>query len=136
MVAGRRRWALTLGLLGIFAAGAATGVFATAAYVHHRLRALHEAGPHAVQTLGVAWLDGELDLTLEQEAAIEGILSDTHLELFRFKSEHNEEIRAIALPALERIDAALLPRQAERWGPIRARIREHVEATVETHGGH
>lgn len=136
MVAGRRRWALSLGLLGVFLAGGVTGVFAAAAYVHHRLRALHTGGPHALHALGMRWLDWELDLSPEQETAIEAILLDTHEEFFRFKSRHNEEIRAIVFPALERIDAELTPEQAESWRATRDRIVEHAEATVEAHSDH
>lgn len=135
MVAGRRKWAILLGLLGIFLAGGVTGVCAAAGYVHHRLRALHGGGAHAINALGVEWLDWELDLSPDQEAAIEGILHDAHLELFRFKSRHNEEILSIVFPALERIDAELTPRQVESWRGIREKIVEHAEATVETRPG-
>jgi len=135
MVAGRRRWGLSLGLLGIFLAGAVTGVFAAAGYVHHRMRALHAGGPHALHALGMEWLDWQLDLRPEQENAIEEILVEAHMELFRFKSAHNEEIRAIVLPALERVDAELSPAQMEQWRGIRETIVKHAEATVETQFG-
>jgi hypothetical protein len=135
MVVGRRKWALSLGLLGVFLAGAVTAALATAGYVHHRLRSLHAGGPHAIHALGMAWLEQELDLTPDQKASIERILLDTHMELFRFKSRHNDEIRAIVLPALDRIDAALTPQQVETWRKTRDRIVEHAEATVDTRSG-
>jgi hypothetical protein len=135
MVSGRRTWALSLGLLGIFLAGAVTGVCAAAGYVHHRLRALHAGGPHALHALGMEWLAWQLDLEPDQEAAIEEVLLEAHLELFRFKSRHNDEINAIVLPALERIDAQLTPQQAESWRGIREKIVEHAEATLETRSG-
>jgi hypothetical protein len=131
MVAGPKKWMLFLALLGIFLAGAVTGVCAAAAFVHHRLNALHDGGPHALHALGVEWLDWRLDLSPDQEVAIEQVLVDAHMDLFRFKSEHNAEIRAILLPALERVDALLTPEQAEEWRGIRAHIVEHAEATVE-----
>jgi len=135
MVAGRRRWGLSLGLLGIFLAGAVTGVFAAAGYVHHRMRALHAGGPHALHALGMEWLDWQLDLRPEQENAIEEILVEAHMELFRFKSDHNQEICAIVLPALERVDAELSPAQMEKWRGIRETIVKHAEATVESQFG-
>lgn len=132
----RRSWVLYLGAAGIFLAGAITGVLAAAGYVHHRLRALHAGGPQVIHQLGMHWLDGELDLSPEQEKRIEAILFETHREFFRFKSEHNEEIRAIVLPALVRIDAELSPEQMERWRRTRKRIVEHVDATTETGSDH
>jgi len=128
MAMNRRTWLISLGLAGLFAAGAVTGVLATAAFVHHKLRALHHAGPHAVNALAMKWLDWELDLRPDQEAAIETIVQEAHLQLFKFKTEHNEELRAMALPTLERIDAVLTPAQAERWRHTRARIVQHFEA--------
>jgi hypothetical protein len=127
----RRSWLLTAGLVGIFLAGAVTGVLAAAGYVHHHLRELHSGGPRAIHALGLKWLDRELDLSPSQERAIDAILLDAHHELFRFKSRHDDEIRAIVVPALERFEAELTPEQAERWAATRARILEHVEATVE-----
>lgn len=136
MVAGCRKWILSLGLLGIFLAGMVTGVFAAVGFVHHRLRALHAGGPHAIHALGMEWLDWQLDLSADQHAAIDKILVDAHMELFRFKSEHNAELCAIVYPALERIDAQLTPEQAESWRGIRAMIVEHAEATVESISDH
>ncbi len=132
MVKRGRIWMLSLGLLGIFLAGAVTGVCAAAGFVHHRLRELHKGGPHALHALGMEWLDWELDLRPEQETAIDGILVEAHTQLFRFKSDHNDEICAIVLPALERIDAELTPDQREKWQPIRDLIVRHAEATAET----
>ncbi len=127
MAVDRRGCLLSLGLLGVFLAGAVTGVLVAAGYVHHRLRSFHSDVPHAVQGLAVSWLDGELDLGPDQEATIETIVLEAHRELSHFKSEHNDEIRAIVLPALDRIEAVLTPRQAERWRSTRERILEHVE---------
>lgn len=118
-------------MVGIFLAGALTGVFVAVGYVHHYLRALHSRGPNAVEVLGTKWLDWELDLDDRQEAAIHEILSATHMELFRFKSRHNEEIRALMIPALERIDTELKPEQASKWSEIRRRIVGHIDATAE-----
>jgi hypothetical protein len=131
-MASRKGWTLSLGVLVVFGAGVVVGVLGAAAYVHHRLGALHEADPHALHALGMHWLDSELDLTAQQAKAVEEILNDAHLELFRFKSRHNEEIREIVLPALERVNALLMPSQAERWEPIRQRIVEHAEATLDS----
>ena len=123
---------VALGLAGIFAAGCVTGVCAAAWFVHHRMHALHGGGPHAIEALGVEWLGRELDLDDAQEAELAQILRDAHLELFRFKSRHNDELLAIVHPALERIDALLTPEQAARWSPLRAHVVEHAAATVET----
>lgn len=131
----RRTWLLSLGLAGVFLAGALTGVFAAAGYVHHRLRALHAQGPHAVHVLGMQWLDWELDLEPDQERRIEDILHDAHMDLFRFKSRHNDELRAIVHAAVERIDRELTPEQARHWQALRARIAEHADATVESRSG-
>jgi hypothetical protein len=128
----RRNLVLALGFAGVFLAGALAGVFGAAGYVHHRLGALHSGDPHAVHALAIEWLDSRLDLAPEQSKAIESILSETHAALFRFKTEHNDELRAIVLPALERVDAQLRPDQVERWQELRDRIVEHVEATMET----
>jgi hypothetical protein len=134
MVARPRRWKLALALTGIFLAGGVTGVFVAAGVVHHRLRALHSGGPHALHALVMGWFGWELDLDPDQEVAIEGILDETHHELFLFKSRHNAELQGIVLPALERIDAQLKPAQAETWAPIRARILEHAEAQAHSGG--
>lgn len=128
----RRNQLLSIGFVGVFLAGAVAGAFATAGYVHHRLRALHSGDPAALHALGMEWLDAELDLAPEQEKAIEAILVDAHSAMFRFKSAHNDELRAIVMPALERVDAQMRPDQVERWRKLRDRIVEHVEATVET----
>ncbi len=134
MAAARRAWVLPVWLVGLFAAGVATGAFATVGLVHHRLRALHTEGPEAINALAAEWLNWELDLDAEQQTAIRSILVETHEQFFRFKSEHNDEIRAIVLPALERIDAQLTSEQKTRWAGMRARIVDHVEATLEPHG--
>lgn len=136
MATRRRNWMLALGLFGIFVAGGVTGALGVVGYVHHRLHGLHAGGLAAVHALGAEWLDSELDLSAEQAAAIEQILGETHAELFRFKSRHNDEILAIVRPALERIDAQLTPAQAERWSAIRARIVEHAERTADEAPGH
>lgn len=131
MVKQRNTLLVVLGLAGLFLCGALTGVFAVGGMLHHHLRGLHSHGPNGAHTLGVKWLDWELDLDAEQERELEQILDEAHIDLFRFKSEHNEEITAILEPSLERIDALLTPEQAERWAPMRARVVEHLEARME-----
>lgn len=128
----RRTRTLVLGFAGVFLAGVVAGAFATAGYVHHRMRAVHSGDPAALHGLGIEWLDAELDLSADQERAIEAILVDTHAAFFRFKSAHNDELRAIVLPALDRVDAALRPDQLERWRKLRDRIVDHVDATVDS----
>ena len=58
--------------------------------------------------------------------------ADRFLVAFRFKSEHNDEICAIVMPALEQIDAELTPAQREKWQGIRDMVRRHAEATVDS----
>ena len=123
------RWWIGLGLVGVFVFGAITGVIGAAGYLHHHLRSLHEDGPAAFHRLGVDWLDWELDLNAEQEVSVEEILTDLHLDLFRFKTAHNEELSAIVGAALVRIDAALEPEQMDAWHDIRGRITDHLAAT-------
>jgi len=130
-----RKWALCLGLVGIFLAGAITGVVGAAGYAHHRLRALHAEGPQALHRLGMTLLDWKLGLSDQQEVEIDAILRDTHHEFLQFKSRHNEEIRQIVLPALERIDAVLTPKQAEAWRDLREGIARHVEDAADVHAG-
>lgn len=134
MTTNRRSWVLPLGLLGVFVAGATTGVFAAAGFVHHRLRALHQDGPKAIHALGMQWLDWELDLTPEQKKQVDELLVDTHDKLFRFKSEHNDEIKAIVMPALDRMDQLLTPEQREEWKGTREKIVKHVDATISIFG--
>lgn len=132
MTTRRFGWKHWLGLLGIFVAGAVTGVFGAAGYVHHWIRDLHTGGPSAVHALGIEWLDSKLDLTAEQESAIEAIIRDAHVASLRFKVRHQEEVRAIVYPALERVDALLDDTQRAEWQRIRERIVEHIEFTGES----
>jgi len=125
-----RTWLVCLGLVGVFAAGVATGAFGAGAYIHHHLLRLHGEGPEGLHNLGLDWLDRKLDLTSEQEAEVASVVEDVHLALFRFKTEHNDELEAIVTPGLERIDALLTPEQTAAWRPIRERIAAHAAATL------
>lgn len=133
MKPGVRNLMVCLGLVGVFAFGVVTGVFGTGAYIHHHIRGLHGGGhgPERMESLGVAWLDWELDLDDSQHASIGEIVRDVHLELFRFKTAHSDEVQAIVMRGLERIDAELTPGQAERWAPLRGRLAEHAAAKLE-----
>src|SRR5688572_12700126 len=128
MAAGPRKWVLSLGLAGIFLAGCITGVVGATGYIHHKLHALHSGGPHAFHRLGMTWLDWKLDLNDQQAVEIESILREAHGEFLGFKDRHGEEIHAIVVPALERVDAVLTPEQEPDWREIRARIVGHFEA--------
>jgi len=127
----RRNWFVCLAMLGVFVAGAVTGVLATGAYIHHSLRSLHGDGPDGIHHLGVRWLDWKLDLSPEQELAIEQVIEDVHIELFKFKSAHNEELEAVVTGGLERVDRTLTSEQRAKWSPIRARIAQHAAVTYD-----
>ncbi|MBI5435463.1 MAG: hypothetical protein HZA52_21695 [Planctomycetes bacterium] len=129
MSARSSRWQLVLGLVGLFLIGTVTGVFLSAAYVHHRIRALHEGGPAAIHALGMDWFQHELRLNEDQVAGVEAVLGDVHRDLLRFKGEHEEEIRVIVVRGVERINALLTDDQRERWEPIRRRVLGHVAGT-------
>ena len=135
MTSGRKGWLAALLLSGVFVSGAVTALGALWAFAHHRLRALHDEGPHQIHRMGVELLDWELDLTDEQREQIDALLLEVHLEFFRFKSEHNEELKAIVDDALARLDATLTSEQRERWRPMRDRIAAHAATTWEDRFG-
>ena len=128
---GKRKWVAAAALVGIFVAGIVVGVVAAGAYVHHRLGGLHAHGPAGMHHIGVEWLDWELDLSPAQEEAIGRVLNDVHMDLFRFKSEHNDELEQLVTAGLERVDAELTDEQLRKWAPIRARIADHAATTID-----
>jgi len=134
---GRRRTRLlALGMLGVFLAGAATGAMTMVGIVHSKLRELHSTDSRAALRLGVELLDWRLDLSPQQETEVGAILTDVNRDMLQFKTRHNDELRAILMPGVERIDAQLTPAQRERWAPLRQHLVEHIERTAESDLGH
>lgn len=130
MSATKKRWPVYLGMLGIFVAGVVTGLLLAAGAVHHHWDDLHSHGPAGLHRFGTAWLEWNLDLTDAQHEQVDQVMHDLHMDLFRFKSEHNAEIDQIVSPALARIDAILDAEQMKEWKPMRDRVADHLAATL------
>jgi len=59
------------------------------------------------------------------------VLIDVRMDLFRFKSEHNDELEPLVTAGLERVDAQLTDAQMRKWEPIRARSAGHAATTID-----
>ena len=126
-----------LAILLLFVSGIVVGVMGSAAYLHHKLSALHD-GPAGIHRLGRQIIDWNLDLTPEQENEIDRIMHDVHMQFFAFSSEHHEELHAILISGLDRVDAVLDERQREKWGRMRRAVDRHMEQLADGPpvGGH
>ncbi len=126
-----KNWRVWLAIVVIFVSGFLTGGLFLAAIVHHRIDDMREGGPRAYEGMVVHLLDWRLKLDVSQEAEVARIVRDVHVELLEFKQEHQEEIEAIVMEGLGRIEATLHDDQRERWNETRTRVEKHLRARIE-----
>ncbi|MFH1496956.1 MAG: hypothetical protein ABII82_03940 [Verrucomicrobiota bacterium] len=116
---------ISLVCVGIFAAGAATGVFGTQRYddmKREARRAKAESfGPSQMRRFA-----GALDLTPEQQAGIQPILDDTAGELRKLRRESYRAGAALIAGMEARMSELLTPEQRQRLAVMQAEQRERI----------
>ena len=115
-----KRWKIWVGLVLIFAAGAACGGAATGLYVRYRLHSLIAGGPMAVQKVLIERLTSLLDLDEEQARLAAPIIAGTHDKLLEHRYNNRAAIEAILQDGKLRLQPLLTPRQRARLNEMEA----------------
>lgn len=84
-------------------------------FVQYRIHAALQKGPEGMKALLLSHMDWNLNLTGEQHAKVEVVLSDATLELLQLRSEVQPRLDDIMGRAESRVHALLNPDQQKKF---------------------
>ncbi len=119
------KWKLIAGLLLVFIAGCATGVFMTMAIGHHFMFAQHPGGI-AAQTMKnrLRW---QLHLTDEQMTKISPIIDKAGAQLEQIRGDTGRHVRDVITETHHEISQYLTPEQQQRLKQMEERRRQWMQ---------
>ena len=117
------KWALTVGVLMVFAAGVATGMFVGARRAHDVLAFKHHR--HMGERMRTH-LTRELELTPEQLEKLSPIFDDTSRRLQEIRSESGRRVGETLREAHAAMAPHLTPEQRERAATMKMRHKRHL----------
>ena len=113
---------IILAMLAVFILGGAVGAGATVVVIRHRIFSALNQGPMGVRRLLMERLAAILDLTPQQQIALDPIFARTHDKIIKFRMDHRADIERIieegineALPGLEPAQQKKLKDFSDRW---------------------
>jgi Spy/CpxP family protein refolding chaperone len=114
------KWRIAVGLLLVFLAGVATGVFAGAWHARDAFAGRH--GPRMGDRMRER-LVRELELTPEQVRQMSPILDDTARRLQEIRRESGGRVNEVLTQSHQQLGAYLTPDQKDRWEDMQRRHR-------------
>ena len=123
------KWRIALGLVLVFAAGVATGLFAGAWHSRHRFLVRHgEMGGDRLRD----HFRRQLDLTPEQAGQVDPILEETAKRLHEVRTETSQRVAQIMEQSHRELAPHLTPEQQARI----ERMKQRHLRILHRHGGH
>lgn len=118
----RRRWRPWALGLAIFCSGALVGIGVTLATLRHGvLSAIHY--PEAVPRRIASWLRGPLDLSAEQQQAVEAVFRERQRAIWAIRRQARPRVEAELNRLRDEVAAILNPAQASKWAERFNRLR-------------
>lgn len=129
---------LWTGLIVLFHAGVLTGIVGTSLYHRYEWGHRWERGPAAQQERIMKRLTHELSLTSAQQADIEPIFRQVHLEILQLRFQHQPEVEQILTRGITALKSKLSSDQQAKldglYGQLQRRwqvSRDYLQAAQE-----
>ena len=113
-----RYWRGLVCVVAIFLSGAFVGGVCTWVYVHHVINETMAGGPPKVQSIVVARLSDQLDLSREQEAEVRTMIEAGRAELKAIHDETRPQIEDKILEVAEEVKTVLNDEQSGKLDEI------------------
>lgn len=117
------RGTVTGGLVVLFVAGVLCGIAGTSFYHTYEREQRGERGAAAQHERIMTRLTQELALTTEQRAAIEPIVTRTHVAILEIRFSHQAEIESVLIGGMAALKTQLSPDQQTRLEAMYARLQ-------------
>ena len=117
------KWALAVGVLMVFAAGIATGMFVGARRAHDGFAFKHQR--HMGERMRMH-LTRELELTPEQLEKLSPVIDDTSRRLQEIRAESGRRVADTLRDAHAAMSPHLTPEQRERAATMKMRHKRHL----------
>ena len=114
-----------IGIMLVFALGAASGAVATHMYHRDRMESFIKGGPESREEFIVSRLSRKLDLDPRQQVQVRTIVHENHLAMRQVRKQFHPQIRAILDQGQTRISAVLRPEQQEKFRQIIQERKRH-----------
>ena len=114
-----------IGILLVFALGAASGAIVTHMIYRDRLESFAKGGPGAREEVIVSRLTRKLDLDNRQQEQVRAIIHENHAAISQIKNQYRPQIQAILEQGQARITALLKPEQQEKFRQIIEERKKH-----------
>jgi len=114
-----------VGLLLVFALGAASGSLVTYMVGQSRIETILVGGPRAREDVLISRLTRQLDLDSQQREQVTAIIHETHEEMRQIRQKTRPQIEALLTDSQLRISSLLRPEQQEKFKKIVAERKEH-----------
>lgn len=118
------RGKVAAGLMVLFIAGVLSGIAGTSIYHKYEREHRAEGGPAAQHDRIMNRLTHELALTDEQQAAIEPIVTRTHVAILELRFAHQAELETILTNGMADLKAKLSPEQQTHLDEMYARLKQ------------
>lgn len=118
------RGKVAAGLMILFIAGVLSGIAGTLIYHQYEREHRGEGGPAAQHDRIMNRLTHELALTDEQQAAIEPIVTRTHVAILELRFAHQAELETILTNGMADLKAKLSPEQQTHLDEMYARLKQ------------
>ena len=115
-----------IGILLVFALGAASGAVATHIFHRGRMASFIKGGPEMREELIVTRLTKRLDLDPQQQIQVKGIVHENHLAIRQVRRQSHPQIQAILEQGQQRISAVLRTEQQEKFRQLIEERRRHA----------
>jgi hypothetical protein len=123
-----------MGIVLVFALGAASGAIATHMYHRARMESFIKGGPESREDVIVSRLTRELGLDGQQQTQIRSIVHENHLAMRQVRKQYHPQIQAILEQGQQRISGVLKPDQQEKFRQIVDERRRHNPPWGRGHG--
>ncbi|MBT1073466.1 hypothetical protein [Pelotalea chapellei] len=107
-----------IGILLIFALGAASGAIVTHMVHRARMESFIKGGPEAKEEVIVSKLTRKLDLDSRQQEQVRAIIHENHRAMQQIRKQYHPQIQAILEQGQARIATILTPEQREKFRVI------------------
>ncbi len=126
-----KSWTIWGGLAVLFLSGVLIGGAGTSYVMEAQFESRWEGGPEAKRLWIMKRLTRELHLTVEQQAAIEPIVTRAQVELLTLRAQQRPQVEAIQASSRTAMRAILSPDQQGKLEAFHEKLRRRWQKTEE-----
>ncbi|MGH2396445.1 MAG: hypothetical protein ACRDFW_05545 [bacterium] len=123
------RGKLWTGLIVLFLAGTLTGIVGTTLYHHYERGHRWERGPAAHKERIMKRLTQELSLTSAQQADIEPIVHQVHVEILQLRFQHQPKVERILTQGITDLKTKLSADQQAKLDGLHAQLQRRWQVS-------